>query len=128
MEKDKVRIDFVIKNLYFIIATIYDEIQDEYKKKNSKNAERYKADAMMSEGKINGLNFAYSLIQEFADSLRGKFLNFAEQDMAMGIMDTDYHTIDKSKRATFEDFCKLYDAYEKYMEEHPKKEDDENKK
>ena len=37
MEKDKVRIDFVIKNLYFIIATIYDEIQDEYKKKNSKN-------------------------------------------------------------------------------------------
>lgn len=63
MEKDKVRIDFVIKNLYFIIATIYDEIQNEYKKKNSKNAERYRADTMMSEGKINGLNFAYNLIQ-----------------------------------------------------------------
>lgn len=81
---------------------------------------------MMSEGKINGLNFAYSLIQEFADSLRGKFLNFAEQDMAMGIMDTDYHKIDKSKRSTFEDFCKLYYAYEKYMEEH-NNEETENK-
>lgn len=45
----------------------------------------------------------------------------------MGIRDTDYHEIDKSKRATFEDFCKLYDAYEKYMKEHPKKEEEEEK-